>query len=209
MHLRTLSLALLASASLAACGTTDLAVTGPEQSPAEPRGNHTANYCVRFNVPPVGTVFGSSVPNPPGSVVFVEQSIPVSVNKFITSAGTSAYNGMRIEPAPGGFGLAAGNTDHTVSVNAGFNFTFLPFVPTQVVFHFFKPGGYENLRVNGSPIWVGPITAPPGAIGGVAVASAWAPTIGGVQGTVTLTGAAITDLWVGGTNLWIDTVCAY
>ncbi len=212
MHVRTLSLALLAAVSLSACGTQDLAVTGPERSPEEPRGHHTSNYCVRFNVPPVGAIFGAPVPNPPGTVVFVEQSIPVSVNKFLLSTGVWTYNWMRIEPAPAVFGLASGNTGHTNNINAGFDFTGLPFVTTKVVFHFMDLGGHENLNVNGSPMFVGQITAPPAAIAGIGVSSVFVGVPGGTQGTVTLTGSAanpIKRFQVGGQELWLDTICAY
>lgn len=213
MHVRTLTLTLLAVATLSACGTSDLAVTGPEQPPVEPRGNHTANYCVRFNVPPVGALFGAPIPNPPGSVVFVESSIPVSVDRFLQVTGAWTYNWMRIEPAPAAFTLASGNTGHTNNINAGFDFTGLPFVTTKVVFHFLHLGGYENLSVNGSsPPFVGPLTAPPAAIAGIGVTSAWVGVPGGSQGTITLTGSAanpVKKLLVGGQELWLDTVCAY
>ncbi|HET7464732.1 MAG TPA: hypothetical protein VFJ82_26050 [Longimicrobium sp.] len=211
MHVRTLFLPLLATAALAACAP-DQALTGPDRAPATPLANHVGNTCVYFNVPPLGATFGAPAGNVPGTVVWVEQGIRVSVNKFVTLTGGSAYDRLRIEPMPASFTLAAGNTGHTLNLNAGFDFTGLTFAVTSVKFHFLHLGGYENLSVNGSPVFVGQLTAPPAALAGITVASAWAPVPGGSQGTITLTGSAanpIKRLLVGGQELWLDTVCAY
>src|SRR4051812_11891973 len=105
MRARSLPIALLAAAALAACQTPDLPVAAADRSPAAPLGNHTGNNCVNFNVPPIGAVFGP--PTPPGTVVWVEQLIPVSITKFLFAGGGSAYGSLRIEPAPAVFTLAA------------------------------------------------------------------------------------------------------
>lgn len=212
MQRSTLSLTLLAAAALSACGTADLTLAGAGS--AEPRhaAAAAAPNCVQFNVPPIGALFGAPIPNPPGSVVWVEQSIPVSVNKFLLVGGGSAYNWLRIEPAPAVFTFAAGATGHTNNINAEFDFTGLPYAATSVKFVFLHLGGYENLSINGSPIFVGPLTAPPAVIAGIGVASAWVAVPGGQQGTITLTGSAanpIKRLVVGGQELWLDTVCAF
>ncbi|HSU14076.1 hypothetical protein [Longimicrobium sp.] len=209
MRARTLSLSMLAAASLAACGRADLPLTGADAAPARAVAAAAAPICVNFNVPPVGALFGAPVGTVPGSVVWVENGIPVSVHKFLQSTGAFSFNWMRIEPAPAAFTLAAGNTGHTNNINAGFNFTGLPFIPTKVTFHFLHLGGYENLSVNGSPLVVTLLTPPPTPIGGVNAAAVWAGVPGGVQGTVTLSGGPVKSLIVGGQEFWLDDVCAY
>ncbi|HET7230712.1 MAG TPA: hypothetical protein VFJ16_11960 [Longimicrobium sp.] len=210
MRVRTLSLTLLSAAALAACGSPDLG-TGPElRQPAEPAANHISNNCVHFNVPPVGATFGAPAGQAPGTVVWAEQAIRVSVNKFITSGGGSVYDRLRIEPAPAPFTLAVGNTGHTLNLNAGFDFTTMGWVTSKVVLHYMKfTGGYENLVVNGSPVFVGQITAPPGVMAGATVTSTPVGFVGGVQGTLTVSGVPINQVLLGGTSLWIDTVCAF
>jgi hypothetical protein len=79
-----------------------------------------------------------------------------------------------------------------------------------VTFHYLHLGGYENLAVNGSPIFVGPITAPPPSLAGLSVVSTPVAVAGGWQGTVKIAGGPIANLLVGGQQTtWIDDVCAY
>ena len=208
MRRLTLSLT-LAAAALAACGSPDLTLSDTARAPAEPSANHISNNCVHFNVPPVGTTFGAPVGQPPGTWVFSEQSIRVQVNKLITSSG-SVYDRLRIETAPPPYTLAVGNTGHAININALFSFAGLGWVTSNVKLHYMKyTGGFENLSVNGSPVFVGQITAPPGLLGGATVTSTPVGFLGGVQGTLTLTGVPISNVQLGGTSLWIDTVCAY
>ncbi|HEX6750026.1 MAG TPA: hypothetical protein VF092_22220 [Longimicrobium sp.] len=209
MHARTLSLALLAAASLAACGRADQPLTGADRTPVGPRAAPLAPVCVSFDVPALGALFGAPVGTPPGSVVWTENGIPVSVHKFFLAGGGSAFNWLRIENAPASFTLGAGKTGHTNNINVGFDFTALPFVPSGVKFNFLHLGGYENLQVNTSGVFIGPLTAPPTPWGGVNVTSSWAPVPGGAQGTVTLSGGSVKWLMVGGQELWLDDVCAY
>ncbi|HET7464731.1 MAG TPA: hypothetical protein VFJ82_26045 [Longimicrobium sp.] len=203
------SLTLLAAAALAACGTSDLAVTGPDHAPGAPHGVAFAPACVDFNVPPAGAIFGAPIPTPVGAVVWTENAIPVSVHRFLLTTGAWAYNWMRIEPVPASFTLGVGNTAHLNNITAGFDFTGLPFVPTKVQFDFMDLGGYENLVVNASPIYVGQLIAAPSPWGGTTVTSVSGPVPGGIQGTVTITGAAVNRVLVGGQELWLDHVCAY
>lgn len=210
MHVRTLTLPLLAAAALAACGPSDLTLADGSRSPTAPAANHTGNNCVYFNVPALGAVFGP--PIPPGTTVWVENGIPVSINRFLWTTGTWAYGQLTIELPPAGYTLAAGKTGHTNNINTGYDFTGLGFAVTYVKFHALQLGGYDNLSINGSPIWVGPLPSHPPAIAGIGIASAWAPVPGGVQGSVALTGSTanpIKKLLVGGQELWLDTVCAY
>lgn len=211
MRMPSPKFALLAVALVSACGSPDLTLAGGEQSADAPRGAAAAapSACVNFNVPALGAVFGAPIPNAPGSVVWVESAIPVSVNRFFLIGGGTTYNWLRIEPAPASFTLASGPTGHTNNINTGYDFTGLPFTAKTVVFRFLHLGGYENLSVNGSPPFIGPLTAPPAAVGGIAVASASVAVPGGAQGTITLSGGAISKIMVGGQELWLDSVCAF
>jgi hypothetical protein len=206
MQLRTLAFAL--AAAVAACGPNDQPVTGATAAAPRAALAAPAPVCVRFNVPALGTVFGAPVGNPPGAVVFVENTIPVSVNRFLLSTGVWTYNWMRIENAPAAFALAAGKTDHTNNTTAGFDFTGVGFPVNKVTFHWLNLGGYENLSVNGSPMFVGQLSAPPAFLGGAAVGTVWGFVAGGKQGTTTLTGP-INRILVGGQEEWLDDICAY
>ena len=206
MQLRALAFAL--AAAVAACGPNDQPVTGATAAAPRPALAAPAPVCVRFNVPALGALFGAPVGTPIGAVVFVENAIPVSVDRFLQVTGAWTYNWMRIENAPGVFTLAAGKTGHTNNINAGFDFTGVGFPVNKVTFHWLNLGGYENLSVNGSPIFVGQLSVPPPVLGGAAVATAWAPVAGGKQGTTTLTGP-ITKILVGGQEEWLDDICAY
>jgi len=209
MQLRALAFALGAAAAVAACGPDDQPVTGAETAAA--RGlalAAPAPVCVFFNVPPLWTVFGAPVGTPMGAVVWVENGIPVSARRFLQMGGAWSFNWMRIEPVPAVFTLGAGQTDHTNNINAGFDFTGLGFPVNKVTFNWLNLGGYENLSVNGSPIFVGQLSAPPAFLGGAGVATAWGFVAGGKQGTTTLTGP-INRILVGGQEEWLDNVCAY
>lgn len=209
--MRMLALSLtLAAAALSACGSPDVTLSEPARSPAEPAANHISNNCVLFNVPPVGTTFGAPVGQPPGTWIFSEQGIRVQENKFITSSGGSVYDRLRVEPAPPPYTLAVTNTGHAINLNALFSFPGIGWVTSNVKLHYMKyTGGYENLSVNGSPVVVGQITSPPALVGGATVTSTPVGFVGGVQGTLTISGVPINTIQLGGTSLWIDTVCAF
>jgi len=76
-----------------------------------------------------------------------------------------------------------------------------------VTFEFLDMGGFENISVNGSPMFTGDISAVPGSLGGAAVSVSSTPAAGGKTGLVTLAGA-IQKLRVGGQEFWINNVCA-
>jgi hypothetical protein len=210
MHIRSLSLLLLAAVAGTACGPRDLTLADPGRAPANARPVLSSDYCVQFNVPPLNATFGAPVGTVPGSLVWIETGIRVSVNNFTTGTGGTAYNSLRIESPPAAFTLGAGKTGHANNISLGFDFTFLPIVPHTVRFQFLHQGGVENLGVNGSPVFVGQLTAPPATINGVSVISSWAPVAGGSQGTVSLGGGpAIANVKIGGQFLWLESVCAY
>jgi hypothetical protein len=207
MRLRALVLA-LGAASLAACGQSDQPVTGAIADAPRTAAAAPAPVCVQFNVPPLGAVFGSPVGTPIGAVVWTENGIPVSVHRFLQVTGAWSFGSLRIENAPAVFTLAAGKTGHSNNINAGFDFTGVGFPVNKVTFNWLNLGGYENLSVNGSPIFVGQLSAPPAFLGGAAVGTVWGFVAGGKQGTTTLTGP-ITKILVGGQEEWLDNVCAY
>ena len=207
MRLRALVLA-LGAASLAACGRSDQPVTGPTAAAPRTAVAAPAPVCVQFNVPPLGALFGSPVGTPVGAVVWTENGIPVSVNRFLQVTGAWSYGSLRIENAPAVFTLGAGKTGHANNINVGFNFAGVGFPVNKVTFNWLNLGGYENLSINGSAIFVGQLSAPPAFLGGAAVGTVWGPVAGGKQGTTTLTGP-ITKILVGGQEEWLDNVCAY
>ena len=209
MRTPTIALALLAAASLAACGRADQPLTGAELTPVGPRAAPLAPVCVYFNVPPLGAVFGAPAATPPGTVVWVENGIPVSVQKFLLMGGGSAFNWLQIANVPGAFTLGAGKAGRYNNINTAFDFTGLGFTPKAVTFDFYDQGGYENLLVNTSAVYIGPITTPPSPWGGANVSVVSAAVFGGVQGTVKIDGAPVYRLMVGGQEFWVDNVCAY
>ena len=168
-----------------------------------------AGVCLDYNVPPVGTQWGGPpVGTPVGSTIFVENNIRASVHTF-NDGVTTFYGLARVEfppPQPvgvGPVGLARG-------ISYGFDFSALSFVPQTVTFEWLDQGAnpIENLRVNGSPLFIGQLHAPPAVWGGAAVTSAWAFVPNGRRGQITLTGP-VQRILVGGQLIWVDRVCAY
>ncbi|HYH83341.1 MAG TPA: hypothetical protein VEX86_26340 [Longimicrobium sp.] len=194
---------------LAACSGSYQPVTGTAGAPGSRRADQGAAACVDFNQPGLGTEFGGAASSPSGSLAWTENAIPVSVEEFEQGAGSTAYNVLRTEIPPAGFGLSDGTTARANSIGARFDFTGLPFAARTVRFHFLHRGGTENLRVNGSRAFVGPLTAAPASLGGLTVAAASSPVAGGSQGTITVSGGVIGAVVVGGEELWLDSVCAY
>ena len=199
--------ALLAALALAACSGADR-VSGAPVEAERPReaAIAAAGACVEFNVPAFGTVYGSSVGTPIGALVFIENGIRVSVHQFQPAGGPLVYGNMRVENPPVPFGnppVARSN-----NINIGFDFSTVGFAPQTVTLEWLDLGGVENLRVNGSPLWVGELHAPPAFLGGSAIASFPVVIPGGDKGTLKITGQT-GRVWVGGQELWIDRVCAY
>ena len=199
-----LSLAPLAALALAACADGPAATLTPEGT--EPR-LAVVPACVEFGPPPPsGTIYGSTVGTPPGAVVFVENGVRVSVNKFFHPGGATSYFAARIEPAPAGFGV--GQVIRSNNINIGFDYSMVGFVPHLVRFEWRDLGGHENLIVNGAGPFIGELDTPPPAMGGVSVASSSSLIPGGDQGTTWLQGA-VGKFQVGGQEFWIDRVCAW
>jgi hypothetical protein len=207
------TLALLFPLALAACaevvGPTHDAADGEVARAAAAPVAAAAGVCLDYNVPPVGTQWGGPpIGTPVGSTIFVESGIRASVHTF-NDGFTTFYGLARVEsPPPQPFGV--GPVGLARGISYGFDFTGLPFVPQTVTFEWLDQGAgmIENLRVNGSPLFIGQIHTPPAAWGGTAVASAWGPVPNGLRGQITLTGSVFRIL-VGGQLLWVDRVCAY
>ena len=208
ISLRTLSF--LAAAALAACAAPDGITRSADDAEARLAPAPTP-ACVEFGPPPpFGATWGSGVGTPPGTVIFVESGIPVTIRQFL-SGGVWFYGGTRIEfPPPPGVGV--GQTARINNVNLDFDFTGLPFPVKTVTFEWLDIGGVENLRVDGSGVWVGELNAPPAALGGQPIVSVVTIALGGSndQGKMQIGGAGVPvkRVWVGGQELWIDRVCA-
>lgn len=202
------AIVLLPLAALAAC-----APDGPAALTAagEPSEAALAPVCVRFDVPALGDSLGAPMGHAPGTVVFAENGINVSLHTFFHPGGGSAYGRLDIVNTTwGGVPFGAGKFGLVNNINVGFDFSGLPFVPTKVDFDWLDFGGHENLKVNGSGIWIGELTASPSPMGGAAVGHvitaaafpAWK------KGVTTLTGP-VKRFAVGGQELYIDNICAY
>lgn len=205
------SLALLSAVplalTLAACGGSDQpTLTAVE---ATPRQAHAAPpaVCLDFNVPAIGTAYGAAFGTPVGVTQWVENGIRASVVPYQPGP---FFAEARIVFPPVPFG--AGPTGRARSINWQFDFTGLPFVPRAVSFQWLDqgtPSPVENLSVNGSPLFIGQIHAPPAVLGGANVASSVFAAPGGLTGEVRIWNAPISRVIVGGQPVWIDHVCAF
>jgi hypothetical protein len=176
-----------------------------ERVPAR-RGKRLREVCVDFEPPlTAGTQYGAPAGNHSGDVIFTSNGIPVSIHDFIFQSGGGTFNAADIEVAPVPFGM--GQSMRTSSLNLEFDFSYIGFVPNEVNFEFLHTGGFENISVNGSPIFAGELASAPNPIGGVNISISTTPATRGKKGIVTLTGT-IQKLKVGGQELWIDNVCA-
>mgnify|MGYP003394174013 CR=1 FL=1 len=162
--------------------------------------------CVDFEPPlSVGTQYGAPAGHQSGNVVFSTHGIPVSVHDFNSSGGVGAFNVAHIDVAPVPFG--SGQSMRTNNINLEFDFSNIGFAPDEVKFEFLDLGGFENISVNGSPIFAGDISSVPNPIGGVNISVSTTPVTGGKKGVVILRGA-VQKIRVGGQEFWIDNVCA-
>lgn len=169
-----------------------------------------AQSCVGFEPPlAVGTTYGAPVSQPPATVIFTTNNIPVRIYRFQLMNAGWAFNRAYIDLAPVPF--SPNQSIRSNNINLLFDFTQLPFKPKKVTFSYLDLGGYENLSINGSsPYHVGELTAAPAVLGGVNVSVTSTPVpppMSGKRGTVTLSGN-VTSLLIGGQELWIDQVCA-
>ena len=160
----------------------------------------TCDYLLKFDTLPLGMEWGGAFGQVPGDTIFIEDSVPVQV--FPHSNG--GFNSLRVEPAFAAFGSV--QILNLNNIMAGFEFAPIGGA-ASVCFEYLDLGGTENLIVNGSPLYVGEISALPAVVAPGVTASVTSVGVpGGVMGTVTLTGN-IARFGVAGQELWIDNVC--
>ncbi|HOX25752.1 MAG TPA: hypothetical protein PLL30_10715 [Candidatus Krumholzibacteria bacterium] len=163
---------------------------------------------VTFDTLVAGTVFSPATGVMPGDVLFVEDGITVSANQFMFPGGGSAFGGAGIVPAivaPFVFGNV--NICRENNVNLTFDLSGLGIVVTTVTFHWLDLGGFENLRVNGAPLYVGELDLAPAAIApGVAYSVMEVAVPGGKKGISRLVGH-VDRFTVGGQEFAIDEIC--
>jgi hypothetical protein len=204
--MRTLRPSILVPVALAlgACGDIPRPITFAE----EPSQVVLVPVCVTFDPFAIGSAAGGMHGDSPGDVIFTENGIQVSVHKFYhpppdpPSFGEASVVAALTAPPFGSVNIAQIN-----NINLGFDFTGLAFVPSTVTFDWRDWGGHENLKVNGSGVYIGELTAAPTPMGGVGVSHVWAAGVGVKQGTTTLTGA-VSTFGVGGQEFYLDNVCA-
>ena len=175
-----------------------------ERVPARTRKAGRRKICVDFEAPlTVGTEFGAPAGNSSGDVIFSSNGIAVSVQDFEFTGGGGTFNVAKVDMAPFG----SGQNMRTNNINLEFDFGGLGFVPSMVRFDYLDAGGFENLSVNGSPVFAGDLPTTPASLGGATVSVSTTAGPSGTLGTVTVTGA-IATLRVGGQEFWIDSLCA-
>ncbi|HEX6039886.1 hypothetical protein [Longimicrobium sp.] len=195
----------LLTLTLAACGDAPAGITAPD---AEPAKAALVPVCVDFSVPALGATAGGTAGNLPGDLWFTESLIPVTLRTFHHPPGFgTTFGDATVLGAFVTFG--SGQIVNTNNINLGFDFSGIGFVPSSVTFQWRDYGGYENLRVNGSGIYVGELTGAPSPIGGATVSHVWGWSPGNnyKQGTTTLTGP-VSILGIGGQEFYLDNVCA-
>jgi len=171
-----------------------------------PPQQQVCQVCVDFEPPLViGDQYGSPSGNQSGDVIFTTNGVKVSVYDFNFVGGGGTFNVARIEIGP--VSIGSGQNIRTNNINLEFDFSGIGFQTSEVQFEFLDLGGFENISVNGSPIFAGELSSTPSPIGGVSVAVYKAAVQGGNKGIMILRGAVQT-LRVGGQEFWLDNVCA-
>jgi hypothetical protein len=183
-----------------------LAVAGALASPSP-----SAAVCdngVTFDGLAAATEYSAATGFQPGDVLFVEDGITVTARRFAFPGGGSGYGAATITNSIG----APVNFDRRRicrenNINLSFDLTGLGIVVTRVTFHWLDQGGFENLRVNGGPLYIGELDAAPAAIApGIAYGDMEVPVPGGEKGESTLIGN-VRSFTVGGQEFAIDSIC--
>jgi hypothetical protein len=166
--------------------------------------------CIKFEPPPfpLGTTYGAPVGQVSGDLAFVASGISGFVYNFTQAGSGTAFNRAFIDKTAVIF--SSGQSLRMNNIDLQFDFSGVGFPVKRVTLAFLDLGGYENLKINASAVYVGELTAAPAILGGVRVgvtSSPVPPPTLGKMGTVTLTGP-IQTLRIGGQEFWIDSVCA-
>jgi hypothetical protein len=198
--MKTIRILALAALSLAAA-CADAAVTEPSATPAGPsRVAVPPVACVTFGPAPAAwTVWGAPAGDPVGTVVHVENTIPVTVQRLALPGGGWIYDHAQLEPAAA-IGWGTFNSVRMLDISTEYHFMAAGgWVPTHVRFLYQDLGGIENLAVNGA-LYVGDIAFAPAVLGGANV------VVG--AGVVDIAGGPINNVRIGGRNFRVDDVCA-
>ena len=168
--------------------------------------------CIDFGPPfDPGMVGGAPAGLVPGAVLLSQEGITVSIHELRIPTGGSLFDYGRIvgtNPPPR-LGIAQfgeGQTALLQNLTLGFDFQRIGFLPQRVTFEFADLGGFENLSVNRSPvpIYAGDLVDAPCTPG---LTCSFEVDPDG-RGTATFVGP-VTELRIGGQELFIDTVCAW
>ncbi len=141
--------------------------------------------------------------NPPGSVVFTQDNIDMSVEQFFffPFGSGDTFNVAAIVPAGDQFSPNGSQALHTNNINVRFDLSALPEPAVLVSIEYVDLGGNENFQLNGEPLQsvsdLGAVTVPPGYTVTVS------PTTILVESTPA---NPITSLLIGGQEFGIDNV---
>lgn len=177
------------------------------------------NVSMDFEPPLIaGTQYGAPVGHNPGDVVFTSNRVPVSVQKFIFTSGGGTFNVAYIDSAPYPFG--SGQSIRTNNINMEFDFRQLGFKISKMSLEFLDLGGFENISVNGSPVFAGELSSAPTTVGNVTITTSSTDILNnqgvrvGKKGKITLKGKwtlfgrkKIKLFRIGGQEFWIDNIC--
>ena len=110
------------------------------------------DQCIEFEELPPNAIFGDSL-NPPGSVLFTEDMVPVGINRFIS--GDATFFGktwVTTDIFGGNFKKASGQYLFVSNTNLTFYLGRAQKPINQVCFDFFEGGGSLNLGINGNQV---------------------------------------------------------
>lgn len=162
-----------------------------------------APNCIDFETLNIDEEFGNGINNQ-GDVIYTEDNVPISIEYFEWPSG-GYFGKVKVISGFDGFGFS--KVIWTANVNLRFDFTQNMANVTEVGFEFADLGGFENLSVNGSPVYVGELKDAPDPPG-VTLNVNTVPMPGGEMGTAVLQGE-IETLLVGGQEFFIDHICFF
>jgi hypothetical protein len=164
--------------------------------------------CVQFEQPLiVGMQYGAATGQNPGDLVFTENGITVTVEKFQQVSGNTEFNEAMIDNL-----LVPGAATQSLRLNnivVRFDMTALAYMPQGATVYYVDYGGSEHLSVNDDPPIADDLATMSGATNGGAVVTV-TPGTGGpgnTSGELKIAGA-MKSLALGGQEFWIDAVCA-
>ena len=133
----------------------DICVVKGEDSPLE------CDYLVDHETLSIGDTWGAAYGSSPGDVAFVEDGIPVILERFETSLG-AYFNECTVVPALSGMGdVRVMNLNNIANL---YDISAVGAWVGEVTFEFLTLGGVENIEVNGAGRFVGDLELAPPAI---------------------------------------------